>query len=131
MYEKVDIKGLLTGVANSIFVKEQVESIAKERIEKCNTCPYYSPNARKNGYRSVRPDKHCIVCGCNMYLKTRYLSAHCPIGDPEFPNFPGEPLWLAVTDTETSDKLLNTQDIKKEMDNYKINMNKRIDEHGD
>ncbi len=108
---KIEFKKLLEGIGNSIFVKEEVEKIAAERISVCESCPHYSPNAKVRGENIVRKDKFCYLCGCNMYLKTRSLAASCP-----------EDKWLAVTNEEDAEKIENTELLKKEIDEYKINL---------
>lgn len=78
---KIDFKGIMEGVKNSILVTEQVELVAKERTSICKGCLSNSENQKKyNGYKSFRPDLHCTVCGCDIHLKTRSLSSSCPLG---------------------------------------------------
>jgi hypothetical protein len=73
---------ILEGVANSIFKKEDVEEIAKSRMEICHFCDLYTED-----------DKGCMVagtgpccnqelggCGCSLKFKTRSLSSECPKG---------------------------------------------------
>jgi hypothetical protein len=129
---KVDLQKLKEGLSNSIFVKEQVEQVAAYRINLCNTCPYYSPNMKKAGKTFVRLDKFCGLCGCNMYLKTRALSAHCPLGDPDKSIYPGESKWGAViADEKLSESLLELPGIKEDIITYKIQLSQnKVDEHG-
>lgn len=77
-WRKVDIKGILQGVYNSIFVSKWVEAISIERMEICKDCSFYSENAKANGYVTDRPDFHCTDCGCNLHLKTRCMDCECP-----------------------------------------------------
>jgi len=129
---KIDLKGLLEGINNSIFVKDEVEKVAEERINICKQCPYYSPNAIASGLITTkRPDAFCIDCGCNMYLKTRALSAHCPLGDPSSHYPDEEPKWLSITDDDTAQKLMETEELNKDLIDYKINlMQNKIIENG-
>jgi hypothetical protein len=73
---------ILEGVANSIFKREDVEDIAKRRMDTCFFCDLYTEN-----------DKGCLVpgtapccnqelggCGCSLKFKTRSLSSDCPMG---------------------------------------------------
>lgn len=73
---------ILEGVANSIFKKEDVEEIAKQRMNICHFCDLYTES-----------DKGCMVggtapccnqdlggCGCSLTFKTRSLSSDCPKG---------------------------------------------------
>lgn len=94
---KIDIKGILEGINNSIFVKDSIEKIAEERISICRTCPYNSEVARANGDSIMRKDEHCLNCGCNLHLKTRALSAQCPLTPP---------LWTSLASNEESQKIL-------------------------
>jgi hypothetical protein len=75
---KIDFKGLLQGAFNSIFVKEEIEKIAGQRLAICRGCPFNSINAQKTGYETSRFDEHCTDCGCNLHMKTRCLSCKCP-----------------------------------------------------
>ena len=62
-------------------------------------------------------------CGCNMYLKTRALSASCPLGSSTS-HFKNEtPKWLAVTeDHKAAEEVLETPELKKELEEYKIKL---------
>jgi hypothetical protein len=120
---KIEFGKLIEGIGNSLFVKEEVEKIAAERIKHCLECKHYSPNARKTGVVTVRKDAFCMDCGCNMYLKTRALSAACPLGS-KTSHFPDEvPKWTAVTeDYKAAEDILETPELKKELDAYKIKL---------
>lgn len=52
-------------VASGLEISNTEEK--NKRIEICKECEHYN-----NG--------NCRLCGCNMNLKTRIDSAHCPIG---------------------------------------------------
>ena len=114
---KLEIGKLLEGIGNSIWVKEEVEKVAAERIAHCNICSHYSPNV--TNLKVTRKDKFCTDCGCNMYLKTRALSASCPLGGTgsHFPN--EQPKWTAVADDKISAQVELTPELKKDMDDYK------------
>jgi hypothetical protein len=60
-------------------LKELIEKTAQERINICLTCPRYSANAKKKGYETIRPDIHCVECGCTLAAKTKCLSCECPL----------------------------------------------------
>lgn len=85
------LKGITEGVLNSIFVKEEVEKVAEERINICRQCPHNSNVRRANGEKMIRPDEFCGQCGCDLYLKTRALNQQCPLDK-----------WLALTDENTA-----------------------------
>lgn len=71
-----------------------IEQVAKERITICEGCPFYSENRKKEGYKTLRPDAHCIACGCTLSAKTRCLSCECP-----------NKRWESVVNQEESDKI--------------------------
>ena len=66
-------------------MKDWIEEISAKRMEICNNCPMISTK-----HSSIRPDVHCIDCGCTLSAKTRCLSCSCPL-DP--------PLWEAVIES--------------------------------
>lgn len=77
---RIDIKGILEGAFNSIFVKEEIEKIAEDRTNICKGCSHNSDHQKQfNNYKSFRPDFHCTLCGCDLHMKTRCLSCECPI----------------------------------------------------
>jgi hypothetical protein len=121
---KIEFGKLLEGIHNAVFVKDSVERIAAERIALCKECPHYSPNVlAAGGGPFVRKDAFCTDCGCNMYLKTRAMSAFCPLGGAgsHFPNEVSK--WSAITtDGEAAEKILETPELKKDLDAYKIKL---------
>lgn len=82
-----DFKGIMQGAFNSIFVREEIEKIADERINICRECPHDSESAKKLNpdlKNKLRPDEHCGLCGCNLHMKTRSLSQVCPDKPPRW-----------------------------------------------
>lgn len=78
---KISIKGILEGAWNSVFVKDEIEKVAKQRDDVCRGCAMNSDHAKRfNKYKTFRPDFHCTVCGCDLHMKTRSLSSSCPLG---------------------------------------------------
>lgn len=81
----MNIKHIIEGIKNTIFVQEEVEKIASQRMEICETCPKNSFNSKKSFfdpgkyYSSIRPDVHCTMCACNLHAKVRSLHTNCPI----------------------------------------------------
>lgn len=95
------IKHILEGIANSIFVKEEVEKIAEQRHKICQGCPKNSKVIKEQGsdspgpyYSEIRPDEHCSMCACNIHAKVRSLHTECPIKS-----------WLAVASKEEAAKI--------------------------
>ena len=90
-----NIKHVIEGIANTMFVKEEVEKLAEVRYSICKACPRLSTNVKNNNtepgkYYSVkRPDEHCTSCACNIHAKTRSLHTSCP-----------EKKWLSVANKE-------------------------------
>jgi len=82
---KLNVKHILEGIKNSIFVKEEVEKIAQMRHDICKECPKNSTNKDKSDFdpgkyfSSFRPDEHCSMCACNIHAKVRSLHTNCPI----------------------------------------------------
>ena len=66
---------------------EQIELVSAERMAICDACPNHS-----NNHKHVRPDAHCVSCGCTLSAKTKCLSCECPIHK-----------WLAVLSDEQQD----------------------------
>lgn len=81
----MNVKHIIEGITNSIFVKEEVEKIAKVRMEVCNGCPKNSANSDFDFFdpgphhNKLRPDVHCTICACNLHAKVRSLHTSCPI----------------------------------------------------
>jgi|SRR5688572_9158404 hypothetical protein len=96
----MNVKHILEGIKNSIFVKEEVEKIAKDRHNICKVCPKNSTNRDKSDFdpgpyfATLRPDEHCSVCACNIHAKTRSLHTNCPIDK-----------WLAVATPQEAAKI--------------------------
>ena len=94
------IRHIIEGITNSIFVKEEVEKIAGQRYEICQTCPKASMNKKKEFFApgpylsEVRPDEHCTMCACNIHAKVRSLHTSCPIDK-----------WEAVASKEEAAKI--------------------------
>lgn len=72
------ISQIYEGWKNKMFpakeMKDWIEQVSSQRMAICNTCPLISTK-----HHSVRPDVHCIDCGCTLSAKTRCLSCDCPI----------------------------------------------------
>lgn len=54
-------------------LKEEIAKVSEERLTICETCEFNS-----KFHKSVRPDVHCVVCGCTLVAKTKCLSCSCP-----------------------------------------------------
>jgi hypothetical protein len=72
---------ILEGIKNNIFKKEDVEIIARERMEICrtNTCGFYDSQGISEKV-IVKGVPSCAHCGCNLGIATRSLAYSCPVG---------------------------------------------------
>jgi hypothetical protein len=72
------IKEIFEGWRNNILppekLKEQIAVVSAERLAICEGCKHHSKN-----HSTVRPDAHCVSCGCTLSAKTKCLSCSCPI----------------------------------------------------
>ncbi len=67
---------IIEGIKNSIFTKEDVEAIAKERMSICNGCEHIDNTGDKCLVSGTQPC--CSLCGCKLFFKTRSLASSCP-----------------------------------------------------
>lgn len=65
------LKEIYTGWKNVVVTDEVVEALAKERMEKCNACPYKIIMLKM---------EVCELCHCPLIAKTRSLETECPKG---------------------------------------------------
>ena len=86
---------ILEGIKNKIFKKEHVEEIANLRYETCKVCPHIDHKGDKCYIKGTQPC--CTLCGCDLSLKTRALSAECD-----------DKRWKAVLSEEEEDLLNET-----------------------
>lgn len=69
----LNLKQIAEGWKNVVIKDEDVEAVAKIRLEICRQCPFHSSNAK-----TKRPDEHCTKCGCPLISKTRCMTCSCP-----------------------------------------------------
>ena len=70
-------KNIIEGWASWVMKNNpDKEALSKKRMAICDGCEYDS-KGRANG---VRPDRHCIACGCTLAAKTRVFKEKCPMG---------------------------------------------------
>ena len=86
----------MEGITNSIFKKEDVEEIAKTRLNVCQSCPLYDEQGDACFVPGTEPccNKNLGGCGCSLKLKIRSLSSSCP-----------KDKWLAELSQEEEDLL--------------------------
>lgn len=70
---------LIEGWRNNILppkeIKDLINRVHQQRINICNKCEKHS----KNYHTPLRPDNHCVECGCNLAAKTKCLGCECPL----------------------------------------------------
>ncbi len=75
----IKIKEIYEGWRNNLFppeaMKEQIAQVSAERLAICEACEHHS----KNHNKPMRPDAHCVSCGCTLSAKSKCLSCSCPI----------------------------------------------------
>ena len=66
------------GWRNKLLPKKELKKLIADavnlRMEICDGCEFHS----KNKVNVLRPDAHCIDCGCTLSAKTACLSCQCP-----------------------------------------------------
>lgn len=96
---------ILEGIKNSVFVREDVEEVAHQRMQICNNCALLDVQGDGCIVPGTQPccDERKGGCGCSLKLKTRSLSSSCPLEK-----------WLAVMDEKEEDLLKEKLGIKDE-----------------
>jgi hypothetical protein len=54
--------------------KAFIEHVSNSRMAICNECEHVSTK-----HKTIRPDVHCIECGCTLSAKTKCLTCECPL----------------------------------------------------
>lgn len=74
----MNIKHVLEGWRNKLVppshLKELIEKTSEARLNICFDCKHHS----RFHHTPLRPDAHCVECGCTLSAKTRCLSCSCP-----------------------------------------------------
>ena len=55
-------------------LKDKIAEVSSKRMSICDGCDNHSKN-----HKTLRPDAHCVSCGCTLSAKTKCLSCSCPI----------------------------------------------------
>jgi hypothetical protein len=120
----VQLLGLISdGIKNSLIIRDEVEKVAAERSSICSLCEFDCNNRKLKGETFLRPDRFCVVCGCNLHLKHRSLAAKCPLGDSEYPDFQHLVCrWGPELDPKKAEEIEETPELKKELLNYKTKL---------
>jgi hypothetical protein len=71
---------ILEGITNTLVKDQEIEKIAKERLDICHSCVHHSTTTC-----AALIAECCGVCGCSLKFKTRSMSDACPKGK-----------WLAI-----------------------------------
>lgn len=81
----IDFSKIYEGWRNKLIppehLKNFIELTSKYRTDICLKCEHHSENKKKRdpSYKTIRPDHHCVNCGCTLSAKTRCLSCRCPL----------------------------------------------------
>ena len=54
--------------------KAFIEHVSLSRLAICNECDEHSSK-----HKTMRPDAHCVNCGCTLSAKTKCLTCECPL----------------------------------------------------
>jgi hydrogenase maturation factor HypF (carbamoyltransferase family) len=77
----MSLKQIYEGWKNHLLPEENekafIEHVSQERLAICNACEEHSFNKKDN--KSLRPDAHCVECGCTLSAKTKCLTCECPL----------------------------------------------------
>lgn len=95
----IDFEKVIEGWRNHLFppekLKEIIKRVSDERLAICNECEFHS-----KFHKSLRPDDHCMDCGCSFPAKQKCLSCSCELPIPK---------WTAVVSRE-EEREINFED---------------------
>ena len=89
------MKKIINGVSNSLkffFLSKDKKNEIKRRRLICSKCEFNSKNVDIKTYRL---DVHCILCSCNIKLKTASLISNCGMETFNTKNMPLK--WFAYS----------------------------------
>jgi hypothetical protein len=73
----INFSQIYEGWKNNLFpakeMKSYIKEISNERMAICEGCEMISTK-----HETIRPDVHCVECGCTLSAKTKCLSCFCP-----------------------------------------------------
>lgn len=76
---KINFSQIYEGWRNKLVpprdLRQVIHDVSEARLEICSNCDQHS----KNHDTPLRPDAHCINCGCNLDAKSKCLSCECPL----------------------------------------------------
>lgn len=69
---------IMEGWKNHLLPEERkkafIEHVSLSRLAICNECDEHSSK-----HKTMRPDAHCVNCGCTLSAKTKCLTCECPL----------------------------------------------------
>lgn len=72
-------EGIRTAIIFQFLSKAKKAEIRRRRAI-CASCIHMSANYAKTGlFKTTRKDKFCILCSCNIFIKSASLSSNCGI----------------------------------------------------
>lgn len=90
---------ILEGVANSILIKQEIEKVAKSRLEICHSCTYFDPTGT-SPKATIKGLPSCSACGCVLHLKVHCMSCNCGMEELGL-----TPLWTKELEQNEEDSL--------------------------
>ena len=101
----MELNHIYEGWRNKLFppkeLKEQIQKVSEMRMDICRSCEHNS-----KFYKSIRPDEHCVICGCTLSAKTSCLSCSCPVYK-----------WREVMTSEQEEEIKHSHEQKEEVGN--------------
>jgi len=74
----MSLSQIYEGWKNHLLPEERkkafIEHVSLSRMAICNECEHVSTK-----HKTMRPDVHCIECGCTLSAKTKCLTCECPL----------------------------------------------------
>jgi len=74
----MSLRQIYEGWKNNLLPEERQKAfighVSQERLAICKVCKHHSKN-----HTSMRPDAHCVECGCTLSAKTKCLTCECPL----------------------------------------------------
>lgn len=97
----MDFSKVYEGWKNKLFPEEKmkliIEHASADRLKVCYGCDKCSIH-----HSTLRPDVHCMECGCTLSAKTACLSCECPLHK-----------WKAIITSEQEQEIIRSHENDK------------------
>lgn len=67
------VEGWTNNLTPEQYLDAKVIEVSNIRMLICEQCSNHSKH-----YKTIRPDAHCVACGCTLSAKTKCLTCDCP-----------------------------------------------------